>query len=70
MDKNILKSSIKQAFLDQRNKTDNPEAAIDDLAGKIADAVDVFIKGLVISYTSGLVAGPYPVTGTFNYSLS
>ena len=72
LDKATLKASIKQALLDQRNNTDNPTGSADDLAGKIADAVDTYVKGIGITYTTGLAApsGGGPVTGTFTYTIS
>ncbi len=70
LDKDKLKKSIQSAFIEAKGKTDNPEAAIEALSGHIANAIDDFVKSLEISYTSGLVAGPYPVTGTFTYTLS
>lgn len=56
LDKVQLKSSIKQAFIDQQEKTDNPSVALDDLAGKIADAVDDYVKGATIVATPANVA--------------
>lgn len=70
LDKDKLKKSIQSAFLEAKGKIDNPEAAIEALSGDIANAIDDFVKSIEISYTSGLVAGPYPVTGTFTYTLS
>jgi hypothetical protein len=70
LDKNKLKKSIESAFVEAKGKTDNPEAAIEALSGQIADAIEVFVKSLQITYNSGLIAGPYPVSGTFTYTLS
>ncbi|MCZ2140822.1 MAG: hypothetical protein LC096_05455 [Bacteroidia bacterium] len=49
-----LKAAIKQAFLDQTTKTDNPQAAIDDVAGKIADAIDAFVKSATVTVAAGI----------------
>jgi ribosome recycling factor len=70
--KATIKSSIKKAFKDQAIKKDNPESALDDLAGKIADAVIDAIKSAQITYTAGLTTAPGggPVTGMFNYTIS
>jgi hypothetical protein len=38
-----LKNALKSAFLDQRSKTTDPEAAIDDLSQKMATAIDNFV---------------------------
>lgn len=70
LNKTKLKSDIKVALLDQRNNNDNPNKAADDLAGKIADAVDQYVRGISITYTAGLANGSGPVTGMFNYTIS
>ena len=68
LDKTSLKASIKQAFNDQRSNTNDPDGAIDDLASKIADAVDLFVKsGSVSTSVSTVITGTSPsgaVTGT------
>lgn len=51
LNKAQLKASIKAAFVSQAEKTENPEAALDDLAGKIADAIDSYVKGASITAT-------------------
>jgi hypothetical protein len=38
-----LKNALKNAFLDQRSKTTDPEAAVDDLSQKMATAIDNFV---------------------------
>ncbi len=47
-------------------------AEIDTLAGIIANAMQVFVTGATITYTSGLVApgGGGPVTGVFTNTIS
>lgn len=70
LDTNTLKETIKTAFLDQRSNTDDPEAAAEDLAGKIANAFEVYVKGIGINYVSGLANGSGPVTGTFVYTIT
>lgn len=72
LDKLQLKQNIKNAFEAQSNKTEDPAAALDDLAGKIADAIDSYIKRASIYATptdvgsATMVAGSYPVTATNN----
>jgi hypothetical protein len=70
LNKDELQFMIENALLDQRFNTDNPEAAAQDLSTKIADAIDDYVKSMMITYTTGLIAGPYPVTGTFNFTIS
>lgn len=70
LDKSTLAKSISKAFMDQRENTDDPQKAADNLAGQIADAIDVYVKQMTITYSNGLIAGPYPVVGTFVYTLS
>lgn len=54
LNKAILKASIKQAFADQKTKTSNPDAAIDDLCDKIANAIDIYVKGATVTIVSGI----------------
>ena len=70
LDKAQLAQSITKAFMDQTSKKENPEAAIQDLASKIADAIDTYTRQLEIVYTAGLLATNGPVTGTFQYTLN
>ena len=56
LNKAQLKSDIKAAFVAQQDKTENPEAAIDDLADKISTAIDSYIKGATIFATPAGVA--------------
>lgn len=52
-----LKAQIRAAFDAQRSNTDDPEAALDDLADKLTEAIDAYIKSATI-----LVNFPIPVT--------
>jgi len=70
LDKYKLKKSLESAFNEARTKIDDPQEAIEALSSQIADAIDDFVRELQITYNSGLIAGPYPVTGTFIYTLS
>ncbi|MBN2669991.1 MAG: hypothetical protein JXR60_12290 [Bacteroidales bacterium] len=64
LDKISLKSSIKQAFNDQRSNTNDPDAALDDLAAKIADAVEVFVKSGTVNTTVETTGTAAAQTGT------
>lgn len=76
LNKSTLKSEIKAAFQDQKDKTENPEAALDDLATKIADAIDSYIKGATIVatpanvVTAALSNGGGPVVAANNLTSS
>lgn len=59
--KATLKNAIKQAFQDQSTKTDNPAAALDDLADKIATAIDAFVKSGTVTVAIGI---PVATAGT------
>lgn len=62
---NELKNLIKAAFEAERNQTENPEACIDRIAGKIAAAVgDAIVEGIntatvthVLANSGGTVTG-------------
>ena len=68
LNKAALMAAIRQAFTDQTSKEDNGPAAIADLASKIADAVDTFVKsGTVNTTVTGTCAtpsGPGTIAGT------
>lgn len=56
LNKTALKNGIKAAFVAQLEKKEDPDAALEDLATKIADAVDSYIKGASIFSTPANVA--------------
>lgn len=57
LNKQQLKNDIKAAFDAVRQQEDNQAQAIDTLAGKIADAIDGYIKQATITATPAHVAG-------------
>lgn len=61
-----LKSDIKAAFDAQKNKPDNQQQAIDDLADKIAEAVEYYVKSINVISTPVLSSPSGPVTGTIS----
>lgn len=61
LNKDLLQSQIKQAFKDQQTKTQDPDAALEDLAQKIAAAVDAFVKSATVTVPSGI---PVSTAGT------
>lgn len=66
-----LKDDVKAVFLARMtNPNAQQQAEVDALAEGISDAIDDFVRGIEISYVSGLVAPNGPVTGTFQYSLN
>ena len=69
----ILKTALKTAFLaNLPSPTAQQITEVDALAGAIANAMQVFVRGATITYTAGLVApsGGGPVTGIFNNTIS
>lgn len=62
-----LKNEIKQILTDMENRTEDSK---DEFATRLSDAIDAYVKGIQITYTTGLVATTYPVTGVFNYTVS
>lgn len=67
LNKTILKEKIIEIMTDMLSREQN---SIEEFATRISDAVDDYVKGAKINYTTGLVAGSSPVTGTFNGTLS
>lgn len=61
LDKATLKTAIKNAFKDEMPGTPTADqiAAYDRIAGKISDAIDVYVKGGTVTVT---VPFPIPVT--------
>jgi hypothetical protein len=72
LNKAALKSEIKTAFLDELggSPTSDQSAAIDRLAGKIADACDTFVRGATVTSTPVLTSPSGPVTGTITNTVS
>lgn len=67
LNKTDLKNKIISIMTEMLTKEEN---SIEEFATRLSDAVDDYVKQAKINYTSGLVAGSNPVTGTFNGSLS
>lgn len=69
-----LKQQIKAAFKAQSTKTENPDAALDDLAQKIVDAVHVYLTGATVTVPIAIPcatpAGPGTATGTATGTIS
>ncbi|MDR2652135.1 MAG: hypothetical protein LBC68_07455 [Prevotellaceae bacterium] len=70
LNKEILKTAVFAAFKSQQNKTENPDGALNDLASKLAEAIDAFIKsaqvnpGIPVSTTGSSTAQTGVTTGT------
>lgn len=73
LDTTTLKNTLKAAFLTNLPSPSSAQVAeVDALANSIANAMQVFVTGATVSYTSGLVApgGGGPVTGVFINTIS
>jgi poly-gamma-glutamate capsule biosynthesis protein CapA/YwtB (metallophosphatase superfamily) len=70
LNKATLKTQIKAAFVAQQNKTDNPDGALDDLATKISDAIDAYVKQMTVTSVPVLTSPSGPVTGTITNTVS
>lgn len=72
--KETLKTGIVAAFMAQSEKKKNPEAALNDLADKLATAIDAYVKsGTVSTVVTGACATPAgagTITGTGTGSVS
>ena len=68
--KATLESAIFAAFKSQTTKTENPEDALNDLADKLATAIDAFIKSGTVNVTVATTgtAAAQAGTGTGNIS--
>lgn len=65
-----LKNDIKIAFDDQKTKTENQDQAIEDLADKIATAVEDYVKSITVTSTHALVSPSGTVTGAITNTVS
>lgn len=71
LDTMTLKNALKTAFLaNLPSPTSTQVTEVDTMAGAIANAMQTFVTGATISYTSGLVAPGGAVTGTFINTIS
>lgn len=73
LDKNALKTGIADAFkANISGITADQAAEVDTMAAALAGHIDTYVKGIVLTYTAGLVApsGGGPVTGTLTYTVS
>lgn len=52
--KPTLKAQIRDAFNAQRSNTDDPEGALTDLADKLTNAIDAYIKSATITVQPGI----------------
>ncbi|MBP1649953.1 MAG: hypothetical protein H6Q26_110 [Bacteroidetes bacterium] len=72
LNKSMLEAAIKNAFKNMKNTDGDEEQTLNALSGKLAEAIDTYIKTAQINYIPpGLqdsVGGP--VTGVFNGFLS
>ncbi|MDR2964039.1 MAG: hypothetical protein LBU90_10475 [Bacteroidales bacterium] len=62
--KTSLKTAIMAAFKAQQNKTDNPEGALNDLADKLATAIDTYIKSGTVNVTVATTGSATAQAGT------
>jgi hypothetical protein len=63
LNKNTLKTAIEAAFTAQMNKTENLDSSLSDLAGKIATAIDAFVKSGTVTGTCATPAGAGTING-------
>jgi len=70
LDKNRLKTDLTTLYNGTINSTGNAQQAQTAFINGLADTIERYVKGAQINYTTGLVAGSTPVTGTFNGSLT
>ncbi|TWI22204.1 hypothetical protein [Sphingobacterium siyangense] len=66
LNKQELKSGIVSIVRDMQKRDAD---SVEEFAERLAGAIDTYVKGAKITYTSGLVAPNGAVTGTFNGKL-
>ncbi|WP_343671823.1 hypothetical protein [Chitinophaga sp.] len=71
LNKGTLQAAIKDAFKKMKSTNGDEEQTLDTLSGKLAEAIDTYVKTATIVYVTGLVAPPNGgvVSGTFNGNL-
>ncbi|MBA3830134.1 MAG: hypothetical protein H0X33_14435 [Taibaiella sp.] len=71
LDKVTLAASLETAFSNRvPGVTSAQTTAMTALANDIANAIDTYVKGMQIAYTTGLVNGAGAVTGAFGNIIS
>lgn len=67
LNKSQLKQEIAAIMEDMKNRE---EDAIDEFSTRMADAIDQYVKGIQINYTTGLANQGGPVTGVLQHTVS
>lgn len=71
LDTITLKNSLKTAFLaNLPSPTPGQVSEVDTLAGAVAAAMQAFVTGATITYTTGLTSPSGAVTGVFTNIIS
>jgi len=70
LNKEKLKSQIKSVLTELKQRESDPERAADEFAEALSGAIEEYIKGMEITYISGLITSAGPVTGVFQNQLS
>jgi len=65
-----LKEDLKNLYRQTAgNQEQDEEAALDAFCNSMAGLFEKYVKTAAVVYSTGLVAGPNPVTGTFTHSI-
>ncbi len=62
--KETLKAAVFAAFKAQQDKTENPDEALNDIADRLAAAIDAFVKSGTVSVTVATTGTAAAQTGT------
>ena len=70
LNKAQLAADIKAAFTETKLKETDPDIVFGALADSISNAIDSYVKQIMITYVTGLTAPNGLVGGSFGYKIS
>ncbi|SFW12888.1 hypothetical protein [Chitinophaga sancti] len=72
LNKSALEAQIKMAFKEMKSSDGDEEATLDKLCGKLAEAIDTYVKTATIVYIGGMTTDPatFLVKPPFNGNLT
>lgn len=64
LNKSVLEQTIKSLLIEEKNKTDDGASSIDNIAAKLATAIDTFVKSGLVTTTVTTTGSASAQTGT------
>jgi hypothetical protein len=64
LNKSVLEQAIKSLLIEEKGKTDDGSSSIDNIAAKLATAIDTFVKSGLVTTTVTTTGSASAQTGT------